>query len=55
MPQNNMLVFLKLHFWKQRKQANCFLIGTTDKLHSANKLFCLRGIKIIHPLKEVPV
>ena len=30
------------NFWKQRKKANCFLIGTAVKLHSAIKLFCLR-------------
>ena len=54
MPQNNMPVFLILNLWKQRKQANYFLIGTTVKLHSAIKLFCSSpGIKIIHPLKEV--
>jgi hypothetical protein len=55
MPQNNMPVFLKLYFRKQRKQANYFLIGTTVKLHSAIKLFCLSPNKIIHPLKEVIV
>ena len=37
-----MPVFLKPYIWKQRKQANCFLIGTVVKLHSAIKLFCLR-------------
>ena len=41
MPQNNMPVFLKRYFWKQRKQAKYFLIGTAVKLHSAIKLFCL--------------
>ena len=56
MPQNNMPVFLKRYFWKQRKQANYFLIGTTVKLHSSIKLFCSSpGIKIIHSLKEVRV
>jgi len=40
-----MPVFLKLNLWKQRKQANYFWIGTTVKLHSANKLFCLRRNK----------
>jgi hypothetical protein len=48
--------FFETLLLEAKKTGKLFLIRTADKLHSAIKLFCLSlGIKIIHPLKEVPV